>query len=59
MRDGGLLLLQLFVTVFRLAKPGGLCSVIAEAVLLRHQLLILNRCRKRAPNLRFSDRVIL
>jgi putative transposase len=38
--------------------PGGLRSVIAESVLVRHQLLILNRSRKRAPNLRVSDRVM-
>ena len=58
MRDVGLLLLHLVVTVFRLAKPGGFRSVIAESILLRHQLLILNRGRKRASNLRLSDRVI-
>ena len=58
MRDISLLLLHLFVTVFRLAKPGGVRSVIAESVMLRHQLLILNRGRKRTPNLRFSDRLI-
>ena len=29
-----------------------------ESVLLRHQVLILNRGRKRAPNLRASDRII-
>jgi hypothetical protein len=57
MRDISLLL-HLFVTVFRLAKPGGVRSVIAQSVMLRHQLLILNRGRKRAPNLRFSDRLI-
>jgi hypothetical protein len=31
--------------------------VVAESVLMRHQVLILNRGRKRAPNLRSSDRV--
>ena len=30
----------------------------AESVLLRHQLLILNRDRKRPPNLSFADRMI-
>src|SRR5215471_13820677 len=29
-----------------------------ESVLMRHQVLILNRGRKRAPNLRVSDRII-
>ena len=33
-------------------------SVVAESVLVRHQLLILNRGRKRAPNLRVYDRII-
>jgi hypothetical protein len=48
----------LIVTVTRLARPGGLRSVVAESALLRHQLLILNRGRKRAPNLRPADRII-
>src|SRR5262249_4548392 len=52
------LILHLFVTLVRLAKPGGSRSIIAESVLLRHQLLILNRGKKRSPNLRFSDRII-
>ena len=46
------------VTIIRLAQPGGLRSVVAESVLMRHQVLILNRGRKRAPNLRSSDRII-
>ena len=33
----------------RLAGPGGLRSVVAESVLVKHQLRILNRGRKRAP----------
>ena len=32
--------------------------MVAESVLVRHQLLILNRGRKRAPNLRAADRII-
>jgi hypothetical protein len=31
--------------------------VVAESALIRHQLLILNRERKRAPNLRITDRI--
>ena len=42
----------------RLAKPGGFRSVVAEPVLIRHQLLILSRGRKRAPNLHGRDRLI-
>ena len=33
-------------------------SVVAESVLMRHQVLVLNRGRKRAPNLRASDRIL-
>jgi hypothetical protein len=38
----------LMVTVVRLAGPGGFRSVVAESVLVKHQLQILNRGRKRA-----------
>jgi putative transposase len=58
MRDLLVLLLHLIVTIVRLGKPGGFRSVVAESVLLRHQLLILNRGRRRAPNLRSADRVM-
>ena len=36
-------------TVLRLVRPGGLRAVVAESVLAKHQLLILNRLRRRAP----------
>jgi hypothetical protein len=49
---------HLIVTVVRLIKPGGLRAVVAESALTRHQLLILNRSRKQAPNPRVSDRLI-
>ena len=52
------LFLHLIVTVVRLIKPGGLRAVVAESVLTRRQILILNRSRKRAPNLRVSDQII-
>jgi putative transposase len=58
MRDLAVLLLHLLATVARLAGPGGARSVMAESVLVKHQLLILNRSRTRSPNLRFSDRVV-
>ncbi len=58
MRDFLILFVHLIVTVVRLAGPGGLRSVVAESALVRHQLLILNRGRKRAPNLRPADRII-
>src|SRR5947209_8918472 len=58
MRDFLVLFLHLIVTVARLARPGGLRSVVAESALVRYQLLILNRGRKRAPNLHAGDRII-
>src|SRR5882762_450808 len=58
MRDVVILFVHLIVTVVRLAGPGGLRSVVAESVLVKHQLRILKRGRKRAPNLRAADRII-
>src|SRR6185436_4387588 len=58
MRDVLILFVHLIVTVARLAGPGGLRCVVAESTLVRHQLLVLNRGRKRAPNLRAADRII-
>jgi putative transposase len=53
------LVVHFITTVLRIAQPGGLRSVIAESVLIKHQLLILNRSRRRAPNLRVWDRLIV
>src|SRR5437879_9768304 len=58
MRDVVILFVHLIVTVVRLAGPGGLRSVVAESVLVKHQLRILNRGRQRAPNLHAADRII-
>ncbi len=58
MRDMFTLFLHVMVILFRLARPGGLRSVVAESVSMRHQGLILNRDRKRARNVRTSDRVM-
>jgi putative transposase len=38
--------------------PGGVRSVVAESVLVKQQLLILNRSRQRSPNVCFSDRLV-
>jgi hypothetical protein len=53
-RDLAVLFLHLVPTVARLAGPGGVRSLVAESVLVKHQLLILNHSRKRAPNLRLA-----
>jgi hypothetical protein len=53
------LIAHLIVTTIRAVSPGGARAVIAESLLLKHQLLILNRSRKKAPRLRAVDRVLL
>ena len=37
MRDVLILFLHLIITVARLAWPGGLCSVVAESLLVKHR----------------------
>ncbi len=46
MRDLAVLFLHLLATVARLAGPGGARSVVAESVLVKQQVLILNRSRR-------------
>lgn len=46
-------------TIARLLGPGGTKSLIAENLLLKQQLLILNRSRQRSPNLSPIDRCLL
>jgi len=58
MRDLFILFIHLITTLARLASPDGVRSVLAESLLVKHQLLILNRSRHRAPNLRLSDRLV-
>jgi len=57
-RDLAILFLHFIVTVARLFGPGGVRSVVAESLLVKHQLLILNRSRVRAPDLKPADRII-
>jgi hypothetical protein len=54
-----ILAIHLLVTVAKLVRPGGVRAVAAESVVLKHQLLISNRSRKRAPNLTYIDRFVL
>jgi hypothetical protein len=58
MRDFVILFIHVIVTLSRLWGPGGVRSVVAESVLVKQQLLILQRSRKRAPNLLASDRFV-
>ena len=58
MLDVIILLVHVFTTIVRVGRPGGVRAVIAESILTKHQLLILNRSRRRAPNLLILDRLI-
>ena len=58
MRDLTVLLLHLLATIARLAGPGGARSVVGESVLVKHQLLILIRSRRRSPKLHLADRMV-
>ena len=59
MRDLVILAVHLLVTCAKLLRPGGVRAVAAESLLLKHQLLISNRARQRAPNLTTLDRFVL
>ena len=58
MRDLVVLFIHLIATLARLLGPGGVRSLVAESLLLNHQMLIVNRSRQRMPNLRSSDRIV-
>ena len=57
MRDLLVLAIHLIVTLAKLLRPGGVRAVAAESLSLKHQLLISNRTRQRAPNLTALDRL--
>jgi transposase InsO family protein len=58
MRELAILLVHLIATLAKCLRPGGVRAVAAESLLLKQQLIVLNRSRERAPNLRATDRVI-
>jgi hypothetical protein len=49
MRDLTILFIHIIVTIARLFGPGGVRSVVAESVVTKHQLLIINRSRYAQP----------
>ncbi len=59
MRDLLALLVHFSTTLARLLGPGGTRAVIAETLVIKHQLVILNRSRRRAPNLTAADRIVV
>jgi putative transposase len=53
------LLAHLLATLAKLMGPGGARAIVAENILMKHQLLVINRPRRRAPNLSPIDRLLL
>ncbi len=58
MRNLVVLFIHFVAILARLLGPGGVRSLVAESLLLKHQLMIVNRSRQRSPNLRPSDRIL-
>src|SRR5450631_1395874 len=54
-----ILAVHLLTTIAKLVRPGGVRAVVAESLLLKHQLVISRRARRRAPNLSSFDRFVL
>jgi hypothetical protein len=59
MRELFILVAHLLATLAKLMRPGGVRSVVAESLLLKHQLLTLKRSRKGAPKLTPWDRLLV
>jgi len=58
MRHLVVLFIHFIATLARLVGPGGIRPLVAESLLLKHQLLIVNRSRQRTANLRSPDRIL-
>jgi hypothetical protein len=58
MKAALVLFTHLLVRLAMLIGPGGVKAILAENLLLKHQLLVLRRPRRRAPNLRQIDRLL-
>ena len=59
MKDLLILLAHLLTTIAKLLGPGGAKTIVADSLLMKQQLLIVNRGRQRAPNLTALDRLLL
>ena len=58
MKDLALIVIHILATTAKLLGPGGLRAVMIENALLRQQLIVLRRTRRRAPNLTTLDRFL-
>jgi len=53
------LVAHLLATIGKLLGPGGARAAVADSLLMKQQLLLINRSRRRAPNLSALDRHLL
>ena len=58
MKEALLVIFHVMVVVAKTLGPGGVRAVVAENLLLKHQLIVLGRSRQRAPNLKVIDRFL-
>ena len=58
MRTVLLLVVHFFTTLAKLVGPGGARTVVADSLLIKHQLIVINQSRQRAPNLTGLDRFL-
>ena len=54
-----LMFAHLLTTLAKLLGAGGAKAIVADSLLMKQQLLIINRSRRRAPNLTPVDRMLL
>jgi hypothetical protein len=58
MKDLLILLAHLLTTLAKLMGPGGARAVVSDSLLMKQQLLVINRSRRRAPDLPALDRFL-
>ena len=59
MKDLISLLIHLLATLAKFMGPGGAKAVVADSLLMKQQLLVINRSRKCAPDLSLIERFLL
>ncbi|MGB5180118.1 MAG: helix-turn-helix domain-containing protein, partial [Gammaproteobacteria bacterium] len=58
MKDLLVLLAHLLTTIAKLLGPGGARTVVADSLIMKQQLQVLNRSRRRVPKLSALDRFL-
>ncbi len=54
-----MLLCHLLTTLAKLIGQGGAKAIVADSLLMKQQLMVINLSRQRAPNLTVIDRMLL